>query len=141
MTIPQWTLLGFAVWTLLVLISTIGITRWYLILCGQNQPREFRADEPHGSPRYRRAMRAHVNCVENLPVYGSIIFIITLLKLDNALLDVLAVTFMTARICQTITHVAFTDTNRMVLIRFAFFFTQLIIMFWMAVWAVCVASA
>ncbi len=90
MTIPQWTLLGFALWTLIVLISTIGITRLYLIFSGKVQPRNFRADEPHGSPRYRRAMRAHVNCVENLPVYGAIIFCLSLLKLDNALLNVLA---------------------------------------------------
>lgn len=131
MTIPQWTLLYFSLWTLFMLVSTIGITRWYLILSGKAQAREFRADEPHGSSRYRRAMRAHANCVENLPVYGAIIFALTLLKLDSVLLNSLAIIFIMARICQTIIHVAFTDTNGWVLIRFSFFFIQLVIMFWM----------
>lgn len=61
MNIPQWTLLCFALWTLLTLLFTVGITRWYLILSGKTRPREFRADELHGSLRYRRAMRAHAN--------------------------------------------------------------------------------
>lgn len=138
MTIPQLTLLCFALWTLIVLIFTIGITRWYLILSGSVEPRHFRADELHGSPRYRRAMRAHINCIENLPVYAAIIFCITVVKLDNALLNILAIVFIIARLCQTITHVAFTDTNRMVLIRFLFYFIQLVIMFWMAIWALVI---
>ena len=133
MTIPQWSLICFALWTLLTMIFTIGVTRWYLILTGKSRPREFRADKPHGTPRYRRSMRAHSNCVENLPVYGAIILGLTLLKLDSPLLNLLAIIFIIARICQTLTHVVFVDTNRMVTIRFSFFFIQLVIMFWMMI--------
>jgi hypothetical protein len=32
MTIPQWTLLGFADWTLVLLMATVGVYRWALIL-------------------------------------------------------------------------------------------------------------
>lgn len=133
MTIPQWSLIGFALWTLIILILTIGMMRWYLILSGKNEPRYFRADEPHGSARYRRAMRAHANCVENLPVYGAIIFGLTLLQMNSPLLNVLSIIFITARICQTLTHVIFTDTNRMVLTRFLFYLIQVVIIFWMVI--------
>jgi uncharacterized MAPEG superfamily protein len=133
MTVPQWTLLVFASWTLLLLVSTIGTTRWYLIFAGKAQPREFRADEPHGSPRYRRAMRAHANCIENLPVYGAIVFCMTSSRLSSPLLDALAIIFIVARICQSTIHIAFIDTNRAVVIRFSFFFAQLVVMAWMAI--------
>lgn len=133
MTISQWTLIIFALWTLLTLIFTVGVIRWRLILTGKTAPKSFKADELHGTPRYRRAMRAHANCVENLPVYGAIIFGLTLLKMNTPLLNVLAVIFIVSRICQTITHVAMNDTNRMALIRFTFFFFQVVIMFWMMI--------
>jgi uncharacterized MAPEG superfamily protein len=99
----------------------------------QTEPNDFRADQPHGSPRYRRAMRAHANFVENLPVYGAIIFGVTLLKMNSPILNAQAIIFITVRVCQTVTHVAFTDTNRMALIRFLFFFIQILIMFWMVI--------
>jgi hypothetical protein len=69
MTIPVWVLLGFAAWTLLTLFTTVGVYRWARILTGRAAISERRADEVQGSEWYRRAMRAHLNCVENLPVY------------------------------------------------------------------------
>ena len=35
MTVPQWALLGFSVWTLLVLFGTVGVYRWARILTGR----------------------------------------------------------------------------------------------------------
>ena len=32
MTIPMWTLLGFATWTVLLLVATVGVYRWVKIL-------------------------------------------------------------------------------------------------------------
>ena len=73
MTIPVWVLLLFAGWTLATLLATVGVYRWSRILTGRAALSEFRADEQHGSDWYRRAMRAHANCVENLPVYAAIV--------------------------------------------------------------------
>jgi hypothetical protein len=67
MTIPQWVLLAFAAWTVAMLICTVGVSRWSKILGGSAKLTDFPADTPHGSPVYRRMMRAHANCVENLP--------------------------------------------------------------------------
>ena len=65
MSIPVWVLLAFAV------ILTVGMYRWGLIFAGRVQVNQFRADHVEGSDRYRRAMRAHLNCLENLPIYGA----------------------------------------------------------------------
>ena len=39
------------------------------LLAGPGEHVEWPADVPHGSDRYRRTMRAHLNCVENLPLF------------------------------------------------------------------------
>lgn len=133
MTVPTWVLLGFALWTIAVLMVGVGIRRWSLILAGRAQLTEFPADVPHGSPAYRRAVRAHANCFENLPVYGAIVVALLAAKLDSPTLDVLAVTVLVARIGQSVVHMSFTETNTIVLVRFLFFFTQIAAMIWMAV--------
>ena len=74
MTVPVWMLLGFATWTVLLLLTTVGVYRWSRILTGRAPIREFRADRVEGEEWYKRAMRAHANCVENLPVFGAIVF-------------------------------------------------------------------
>jgi uncharacterized MAPEG superfamily protein len=132
MSIPVWVLLAFAVWTLLVLVLTVGIYRWGLIFAGRVQVKEFRADQIEGSDRYRRSMRAHLNCVENLPVYGAIVLVIVVSGAQSSALDALALTLMGARIVQTSIHVSREQTNLLAYLRFGFFFVQLICMLSMA---------
>jgi len=132
MSIPVWVLLAFAVWTLLVLVLTVGIYRWGLIFAGRVQVKEFRADQIEGSDRYRRSMRAHLNCVENLPVYGAIVLVIVVSGAQSSALDALALTLMGARIVQTLIHVSREQTNLLAYLRFGFFFVQLICMLSMA---------
>src|SRR5687768_95980 len=98
MTIPQWALLGFAVWTLLVLFGTVGVYRWSRILTGQVRISEWQARLPQGSDWYQRAMRAHMNCVENLPVFAAIVLCATATGADNRFLDLLAGVILVARI-------------------------------------------
>jgi uncharacterized MAPEG superfamily protein len=111
MTIPLWVLLGFAGWTLVVLFGTIGVYRWSRILTGCARVAEWQADTRQGSEWYRRAMRAHMNCVENLPVYGAIVVCATAAGARGRFLDALALVFMSARICQTTVHLAFAQTD------------------------------
>ncbi len=133
MSIPVWTLLAFAVWSMLVLILTVGIYRWGLIFAGRVQVAEFRADQVEGSDRYRRAMRAHLNCLENLPIFGAIVLVIVVSGARSSALDVLALTFMGARIMQTLIHVSREQTNLLAYLRFGFFMAQLVCMLWMTV--------
>jgi uncharacterized MAPEG superfamily protein len=133
MSIPVWVLLAFAVWSMLVLIFTIGTYRWGLIFAGRAEVKGFRADQVEGSDRYRRAMRAHLNCLENLPIYGAIVLAIVVSGARSSALDVLALTMIGARVTQTLIHVSREQTNLLASLRFAFFFVQLICMLWMTV--------
>jgi uncharacterized membrane protein YecN with MAPEG domain len=129
MTIPQWVLLGFAGWTLTVLSGTVGVYRLSNIVFRGSGFGEWRADDTQGSGWYRRAMRAHMNCVENLPVYAAIVLCATTAQATSLLMDVLALIVLGARVCQTTTHVSFEQTDRVAAIRFAFFLVQLLCMF------------
>jgi uncharacterized MAPEG superfamily protein len=91
MTIPVWVLLAFAGWTVLTLLCSIGVYRWSRILTGQTDLNEFPGDRPHGADWYRRAMRAHANCVENLPVYAALVIVINASGVAGSVLDYLAI--------------------------------------------------
>jgi len=79
MTIPMWMLLGFATWTVLLLMATVGVYRWVNILLCRASIASFRSDQLEGEDWYRRGTRAHANCVENLPVFGAIVLVISVI--------------------------------------------------------------
>ena len=139
MTIPQWALLGFAVWTLVVLFGTIGVYRWARILTGRVPVSEWRADVPQGGEWYRRAIRAHMNCVENLPVFAAIVFCAGAAHASGSSLNALALAVLTARVCQTTVHLAFVQSNLVASVRFAFFLVQALSMLSMAIIAAAAA--
>nr|WP_180203336.1 MAPEG family protein [Pseudomonas sp. SbOxS1]NYU03002.1 MAPEG family protein [Pseudomonas sp. SbOxS1] len=125
MTIPMWMLLGFATWTLLLLMATVGVYRWARILFSNVPIASFRSDRLEGEDWYRRATRAHANCVENLPVFGAIVVVISALGLDGPAVDDLSILILVARVCQSLVHVCHVQTNRFVAVRFSFFSVQL----------------
>jgi uncharacterized MAPEG superfamily protein len=130
-TLPVWMLLGFAAWTVLLLTATVGVYRWSRILTGRVEVRNFRADHVEGEDWYKRAMRAHANCIENLPVFGAIVFALHVGNVAGNLVDILAITILIARVMQSLVHVCFTQTNTMASIRFGFFFVQMVGFLWL----------
>src|SRR5215218_3853133 len=100
MPITLWVLLGFAAWTLLLLFATVGVYRWSRILTGRMAISAWRADEQQGSDWYRRAMRAHMNCVENLPIYTAIVVALLAAKIVSPIVDWLAITILVSRVGQ-----------------------------------------
>ena len=126
-------LLAFACWTVLVLLVGVGVRRWLLIFEGRAALTSFPADTPHGSPAYRRAVRAHANCVENLPVFAAIVLVGAFAQRLTPAIDLLAVAFMAARVVQTSIHMLLPETNSVVAARFSFFLVQVIAMIAMAV--------
>jgi uncharacterized MAPEG superfamily protein len=132
MSIPVWALLVFAMWTIAVLMFGVGVRRWSLIFAGKAELRHFPGDEPHGSPSYRRAMRAHANCVENLPVFGAIVLAGVASGAQSPALDALAVLVVAARILQSSVHLA-SGANPAIAVRFAFLVAQLAAFIAMAV--------
>lgn len=125
MTIPLWCLLGFATWTLLILVVAVAPFRVGSVAAGKARPSSFPADTPHGPDWYRRVMRAHANCVENLPVFATVVIVGHLAGLRDAGFDRMAQVYVWARVCQTIAHVA-SGRGVVINVRFTFFLTQLI---------------
>jgi len=131
MNIPVLALLGFAAWTLLLLLATVGVYRWSRILTGRVPIKEFRADHIEGADWYKRAMRAHANCVENLPVFCAIVIVLQVAGASGATVNALALAVLAARIAQSLVHVSVAQTNAVVLARFTFFFAQIICFIWL----------
>jgi uncharacterized MAPEG superfamily protein len=128
MNVPVLVLLGFAAWTLLTLFASVGVYRWSRILTGRASIAEWQPDLPQGSDWYQRAMRAHMNCVENLPVYAAIVVALMATGLQSPVIDRLAITMLAARIGQSVVHIALPPTNAATSLRFALFFIQVVSM-------------
>ncbi|MGD8316465.1 MAG: MAPEG family protein [Myxococcales bacterium] len=133
MTIPLYVLLAFALWTLFVLGATIGTYRWGHILTGRARFEDYGRYRIEGTGWYARAMRAHANCLENLPIYGAIVLVGVALGAGSPALDVLALILIVARVAQTFVHVAFEQTNVVVAFRSTFYNTQFICMIAMGI--------
>ena len=126
MNVPLGMLLGFAAWTLLLLLLTIGVYRWSRILTGRIPQGGFPADRVEGEDWYRRSMRAHANCVENLPVFGAIVFALYVSGVSGPTVNYLAISILIARVIQSLIHVSFVQTNTVVAFRFSFFSVQFV---------------
>lgn len=130
MSIPLLALLGFAAWTLLIVIVGVGGPRVSAVLAGKAKANAFPADQPHGSERYRRTMRAHANCVENLPIFGAVVLTAAVAGVASPLIDLLAMVYLGARVLQTLAHVS-SGRPLVVNVRFAFFLAQVVCVVWM----------
>ena len=125
MTIPIWMLLVFAAWTILLLAFTIGVYRWGLIFAGLAPINGFRADQPEGADWYKRAMRAHANCIESLPVFGAIVLALYVSDAGGPAADFASIGVLAARVMQSLVHVCLPQTSSVVAVRFTFLLVQL----------------
>jgi len=119
MTLSLWMLLGFAGWTLLILLMGVGVPRWLLIFQGKAMLTSFPGDVAHGSPAYRRATRAHANCIENLPVFAAIVLTASAAHLNPPHMGLLAATILGARIVQSCVHMFLPESNASIAVRFS----------------------
>jgi uncharacterized MAPEG superfamily protein len=128
MPLPVWVLLGFGLWTILILFGTIGIYRWSRILTGRREIHDWHAEETEDSPIYNRAMRAHANCLENLPLYTAIVVAMHYTGVEGPWLDALALTVLVGRVGHSSVHIGFEQTNTVASIRFSLYFLQVVSM-------------
>ena len=124
MSIPVLVLLGFAAWTLLTLFASVGVYRWSRIVTGRASIAEWQADVPQGSEWYRRAMRAHMNSVENLPPFTGLVVAMIATGVRSPVIDGLAIAMLAARIGQTTVHITLRPTNSSAGLRFVLFAFQ-----------------
>ena len=127
MTHTALAVLGYATWTV-ILLCGIFAHRGALILTGQRALNTF---SPHGtdvSPFGGRVVRAHANCVENLPVAGAVL-LLAVATAHTEVTEALALPFLGARIAQSTAHLISTGTPA-ITVRFTFFLVQLAILTW-----------
>jgi uncharacterized MAPEG superfamily protein len=134
MTTPLWCLAGFVVWTLLLLLGVAG-ARVSKVLSGQATAADFPSGVPHGSDAYWRLNRAHLNCLENLPVFAAVVLVATVAGIRAPVLDTLARLYLGARVGQSLTHIA-SGSVMAVNVRFTFFLVQFacVVGFLLTIW-------
>ena len=136
MTTPLWCLLGFVAWTLVLLVA-LAFARVSKVLAGSARATDFPSGVPHGSDAYWRLNRAHLNCLENLPLFASVVLIGTAIGLRTPVLDTLARVFLVARVGQSLAHLS-SGSALAVNVRFTFFLIQFVCLVWfgLAIWRV-----
>ena len=70
-------------------------------------------------------MRAHRNCIENLPIFVARVVALMATCLQSRSIDALSVTLLVARIGQTPVLIAAPPTTASAALRFALFFVQI----------------
>lgn len=131
-TVPVLMVLLFAVWTIVLLVLTVGIYRWGSVFTGKAQLTDFRADDVKGSDFYKRAMRAHANCVENLPIFIAVVFAAYVTDTMSESVQLMSIIIVVARVLQSLVHVSLEQTNKVTFFRFCLFFAQIICFFGIA---------
>ena len=122
-------LLLFAAWTLVVMFVYVGY-RMVLVLSMQKKANAWTRGQPTDDPAFVvRASHAHVNCVENLPVFAAIVLAAAALG-KSPVVDAVACWFLAARIAQTTVHLISTAPG-MVFLRANLFVVQAALCFWM----------
>ncbi len=112
----------------MTLIGSVGVYRWSRILTGRASVAEWRADVPQGCEWYQRSMRAHMNCVENLPIFAALVVALMATGLQSPTIDALAITTLVARVGQTVVHITAPPSNPSAALRFALFLVQVVCM-------------
>jgi uncharacterized MAPEG superfamily protein len=119
MTVSLYCLVGWCVWAL-VLVTAIAITRTAQVLLGKKRSNEFPSGMQHGGDAYWRLNRAHVNAVENLPIFAALILVAHLAHAD---VQTLAEVALGARLVQSVVHIS-SNAVMAVNVRFTAFVTQ-----------------
>jgi uncharacterized MAPEG superfamily protein len=131
-------LIGYAAWTLLLVITIITIRSW-ITLVKKRESFCFKPDGSDVSKASERMCRAHANCVENLPIFGAIILVA--IATGNAdITDPLARWVLAARIAQSVTHLI-SISNFAITVRVTLFSVQLAIEVWWVVQLAKIALA
>lgn len=115
-------LTGFASWALCLLVL-MEVIRAKLVVTKAVPADKFTPDNSTLSPFMQRLARAHANCVEGLPIFGSLM-VIAVIAGKTAITDPLAYWFLAARILQSLIHLS-SVSARAVTLRFAAFAVQM----------------
>jgi uncharacterized MAPEG superfamily protein len=113
---------GFVCWALALLVL-MEVIRAKLVVTKEVPADRFTPDNSNVSPFMQRLARAHANCVEGLPIFGSLM-VIAVLAGKAAITDPLAYHFLAARILQSLIHLSSISATA-ITFRFAAFAVQM----------------
>jgi uncharacterized MAPEG superfamily protein len=117
-------LTGFIAWSLALLVLMEVIRAW-LVMSGAVPASGIRPDNSALTPFMQRLARAHLNCIEGLPIFGGLM-IVALVTGRTTVTDPLAFVLLGARVVQSLIHLA-SVSNRAVTLRFTAFSVQMAI--------------
>jgi uncharacterized MAPEG superfamily protein len=121
----------YALWAI-VLIVMIVADRALLVMSGKAAITDFPAGTKHGSDTYWRINRAHVNTVENLPIFAALVLAGWVAGLDTPTFNMLAVVVVVARVVQSLIHIS-SGSALAINFRFLALLVQIVCEVWMAV--------
>jgi hypothetical protein len=131
-------LIFYALWAI-ALVLMVGADRVLQVMEGKAKANSFTPGTPHGSDSYWRINRAHMNTVENLPIFAAIVLSGWVAGMETTLFNELAVIVVVARIVQSFIHIM-SGSVLAVNLRFAAFGVQLVCEIWMAVLVLSAAN-
>ena len=117
-------LIGYAAWTLLLVITIVLVRSWMSVV-GKRRSYYFKPDGSDVSEASGRLCRAHANCVENLLVFAAIV-LVAIATGNSNITDSLALWVLAARVAQSIINLISTS-NLAITIRGTLFMVQLAI--------------
>jgi len=117
-------LLGFISWTLFLLVL-MEVVRSKLVLTRVVPANGFDPENSNLSPFMQRLARAHANCLEGLPIFGGLL-LVAVVAGKSQITDPLAYALLTARIVQSVVHLASISAVA-VTARFSAFAVQMVI--------------
>ena len=88
-----------------------------------------RNKSPVDAPFFVRAKGAHLNCLENFPLFAAVVCVGALMG-KSAMIDAVAAYVLYLRIAQGVTHLI-GNNSQMVLIRASFFTAQILLILYM----------
>jgi uncharacterized MAPEG superfamily protein len=122
----------YAAWTLLLPIIYAGTIRVPAIAGGRKRADHWERGKPTDDPPIlERAKHAHLNCVENFPVFAAVVVAAALLD-KIAIADALAGYVLYARLAQSIVHMLGTSLP-LIALRGLFYAVQVVLLFTMIV--------
>ncbi len=122
-------LLGYVFWAVILAVSVVSV-RAYMVLGGYPVT-EFTAGVPHGDDAYWRLNRAHLNTLENLPVFAAVVLAGVVSGEAGETFSTLARVCVFARVTQSLVHLS-SGSAQAINVRVTFFLAQLVCIAWMA---------
>ena len=123
---PIAALVLFALWAM-TLVLAVGAWRVSLVMAGRAHAGTFTPGAPHGSDTYWRLNRAHLNAVENLPIFGALVLGGSVLQVPDLSFQILLSLVLYARLAQSLIHIA-SGSALAVTLRFTAYAVQVVAM-------------